>query len=307
MARRLPSLNALRAFEAAARHESFTKAAAELFVTHAAISRHVRDLETWLNVKLFRRLGRRVVLSEVGRRYSRRLTPLFDELAAATSEALVPEAVGALTITAETAFTIRWLVPRLGGFSKAHPDIDLILDPSDELTNFRVAPAEIGVRFGSDDSDAWDDVDIELLCDLMTFPVCSPDLLNGGEELEVEALRRFPLLHEETRAWWSLWLESAGLAAFDHARGPLLRDTHLALEAAAAGQGFALGDSLLAADDLARGRLIKPFEVEVPCGAYYLVRPKRLVASPQAEAFATWLRAEMAVFLGVPAKQLATG
>ena len=162
MGRRLPSLNALKAFEAAARLESFTEAAAELFVTHAAISRHVRDLEEWLGTQLFIRTGRGVDLTEAGRRFATRLTPLFDQIADATREAAAVGEVRELKVTVEPAIASRWLVPRLGRFNDLHPDIELSIDPTTELADFRFGNVDVGIRYGAG---GWPDVEAVKLTD----------------------------------------------------------------------------------------------------------------------------------------------
>jgi len=291
MSRRLPPLNALKAFEAAASLESFTKAAGQLHVSHAAVSRHVRDLEDWLGVDLFRRVSRGVKLTDAGARYAATLTRAFDEIQAATVEiaAPVPKA-GSLAVSVEVAFAIRWLVPRLGNFQKLNPDIDLELSPTNELVDFRDSDAELAIRYGSG---TWPDVEVIHLVELMAFPVCSPALLNGGRRVATEILKEHRLIHEETRKWWGMWLREAGIDGVDTERGPLLQDMHLAVEAAAAGQGFALADNLLVREDLAKGRLAKPFDIETPGGAYYIVRPKGHSESAAAKAFREWLQSEI--------------
>src|SRR5262245_48241763 len=162
MARRLPSLNALKAFEAGARLESFTEAAGELFVTHAAISRHIRDLEDWLGTDLFVRTGRGVELTEAGRRFGGRLTPMFDAMAEATREAAAQGQVRTLNVSVEPAIASRWLVPRLGKFRDLHPDIELNIDPSSRLVDFRSGEADLGVRYGLG---GWPDVEMVKLSD----------------------------------------------------------------------------------------------------------------------------------------------
>lgn len=294
MARRLPSLNALKAFEAAARHGSFTKAAGELHVTHAAISRHVRELEAWLQVDLFRRVSRGVVVTEVGESYRRTLTEVFDRLLAATQEVVAGRAGRGLKVSVEPAFAARWLVPRLGSFQERHPDIDLSLESTNRLIDFRSDEVDLAIRYGQGD---WQEVESLCLSEVHCFPVCSPDLLQGPLPANPEVLRDHTLLHEETRRWWGEWLAEAGVEGVDHTRGPLLQDTHLALEAAAAGQGFALGDSILAADDLADGWLVKPFAGQVLEGGYYLVQPRHAKETAPRRAFREWLQAEMADFL----------
>lgn len=292
MNRRLPSLRSLRAFEAAARQESFTQAAAELFVTHAAVSRQIRDLEEWLGVKLFRRTGRGVRLTAEGERLGQRLTPVFDEMAEAVSEAMA-EAAGPreLSVTVHTAFAARWLVPRLGRFVTEHPGIDINLDPNDAYANFRSDPAEIGIRIGDGN---WEDVDAELLVRLVVFPVCSPDLLKRGRLENPRDLKHFTLLHEESREWWEEWLEVAGAGEVDGRRGPMFQG-HLAIEAAEGGQGLALADNVLAIDSLMEGWLVRPFSIDLPQDAYYLVKPPGLRESPAAAAFREWVKAEMAL------------
>ena len=157
MGRRLPSLNALKAFEAAARLESFTDAATELFVTHAAISRHIRDLEEWLGTQLFIRTGRGVDLTDAGQRYVSRLTPLFDQIADATREAAAVGDVRQLLVTVEPSSASRWLVPRLGRFNELHPDIELSIDPNSKFADFRSGEADVGIRYGPG---GWDNVEV---------------------------------------------------------------------------------------------------------------------------------------------------
>jgi LysR family glycine cleavage system transcriptional activator len=291
MSRRLPSLNALRAFEAAAGHESFTLAAQELFVTHAAVSRHIRDLEEWLGLKLFHRTGRGVVLNEAGARYAGELTPLFDGLQAATREVMAAAGTRRLEVSVEPAIASRWLVARLGRFNALHPDIELSLDPDNDVSDLRSGDAEIGLRYGRG---GWPDIEAIRLTDLVFFPVCSPEYLArfpvaGPGELDARVL-----LHEDSRQWWREWLEAAGAGEAGGRRGPMFQN-HLALEAAEAGQGFALADQVLAGDALAEGWLVKPFAFELADhGGYYLVRAAGTRESTPARAFREWLIAEMA-------------
>lgn len=291
MARRLPSLNALRAFEAAARHNSFTAAAEELHVTHAAVSRHVRELEAWMGAKLFRRLGRGVDLTDAGGTYQRRLTKIFDDMASATAAARKALSAARLTVSVEPAFAARWLVPRLGGFHARHPDIELTVDGSDDLVDFRSDPAELAIRYGEG---GWDGVDATFLVALTTSPVCSPGLLNGAKLDDPRDVANYPLLHEENKDWWTQWLHEFGGSDVDLEAGLIFGNAHLALEAAEAGQGFALGDNVLVADAIATGRLVRPLAAEWSCGAYYIVRPMDTEDSAAAAAFCAWLQAEIA-------------
>jgi LysR family glycine cleavage system transcriptional activator len=291
MVRRLPSLNALRAFEAAARHESFTVAAGELFVTHAAISRHIRELEEWLGLDLFSRTGRGVVLTEAGRQYAHRLSPLFDAMANATREVMASGSIRKLAVTVEPSFASRWLIPRLGHFSSAHRDIEIMVDPDPRLVDIGSSEFDLGLRTGQGD---WPDLDATKIADFDTFPVCSPGLLKGATEIQPSELKHYTLIHSDSRQWWPDWLAAAGVEGVDGSRGPMFQ-SHLAIEAAEAGQGFALADTVLATNSLADGWLVRPFEpiIKEP-GGYFIVRAKGTRETPAARAFREWLMAEMA-------------
>lgn len=292
MARRLPSLNALRAFEAAARHESFTAAAEELFVTHAAVSRHIRELEEWLGTELFSRTGRGVELTDAGRRYGVRLTPIFDNMTEATREAAAQGKVRILNVSVEPSIASRWLVPRLGRFNELHPDIELNIDPDNRLVDFHSDNADLGIRYGLG---RWSDVEIQkLISDVDIFPVCSPRLINGSGPLTPGDLADFNLLHESRKQYWTDWLQGAGVTGVEDWRGTVFQG-HLAIEAAEAGQGFALGDMILCTDAMADGRLTRPFALDMrDHGGYFIVRAKGSKESAPARAFREWLQAEMA-------------
>jgi LysR family glycine cleavage system transcriptional activator len=290
MARRLPSLNALKAFEAAARHESFTAAAVELFVTHAAVSRHIRDLEEWLGTELFIRTGRGVELTDAGRRYGGRLTPLFDAAAEATREAAAQGTVRTLDVSVEPAIASRWLVPRLGRFNDLHPDIELIINPETRLVDFRSGEADLGIRYGLG---RWEDVEAAKLSDSVSFPVCSPKLIADRKNLSPHDLADYYLLHEQRKQWWADWLAEAGVKGVEDWRGTTFQN-HLAIEAAESGQGFALGDQILCTDSIAEGRLARPFSLDMKDhGSYFIVREKGSKESAPARAFRDWLMAEM--------------
>lgn len=290
MGRRLPSLNALKAFEAAARLESFTEAATELFVTHAAVSRHVRDLEEWLGTELFIRTGRGVTLTDAGRRYASRLTPLFDQLSEATREAAAAGNIRQLKVTVEPSIASRWLVPRLGRFNALHPDIELAIDPTAELADFRSGDADVGIRYGAGD---WPDVEALKLTDAVIFPVCAPKLISGRQGLRPSDLADFNLLHETRKQWWADWLSAAGVRGVEDWRGTVFQN-HLAIEAAEAGQGFALSDQILSTDSLAEGWLARPFSFEIKDHwHYWIVRAKSRKETPPVRAFREWLMGEI--------------
>ena len=291
MARRLPSLNALKAFEAAARLQSFTEAAAELFVTHAAISRHIRELEEWLGTQLFNRTGRGVTMTDAGRRFGTRLTPLFDTLADATREAAAQGDIRKLHVSVEPAIASRWLVHRLGRFNELHPDIELDIDPSSRLVDFRSGEADLGIRYGRGN---WEDVEAVKLSDVEIFPICSPKLIEGRPAITPADLKDFNLLHEQRKQWWAEWLEAAGISNVEDWRGSTFQN-HLAIEAAESGQGFALGDQILCTDGMLEGWLARPFNRDMKDhGSYWIVRAKGSKEAAPARAFREWLLAEMA-------------
>jgi len=292
VARRLPSLNALKAFEAAARHVSFTEAAVELFVTHAAISRHIRELEEYLGTQLFLRTGRGVALSEAGKRFGEQLTPLFDGLSNAAREAAAVGAARVLNVSVEPAIASRWLVPRLGRFKELHPDIELNIDPTNRLVDFRVDEVDLGIRYGLGN---WPDVEMtKLTSETVIFPVCAPSLIAGIKNLKPEDLKNYNLLHEQRKQWWADWLTANGIAGVSDWKGTVFQN-HLAIEAAEAGQGFALGDTILCTDSIVEGWLARPFALDMKDhGHYWIVRAKGSKESSTARSFREWMMGEMA-------------
>jgi LysR family transcriptional regulator, glycine cleavage system transcriptional activator len=290
MARRLPSLNALKAFEAAARHESFTLAAEELFVTHAAISRHIRELEETLGTQLFVRTGRGVEPTEAGSRFGGRLTPVFDQLAEAAREAAAVGAARTLRVSVEPAFASRWLVGRLARFNELHPDIELTIDSTNRLVDFYVDDVDIGIRYGNG---VWDGTDSTKLTDVVIFPVCAPKLITNDVALTPEGLGNYTLLHENRKQWWADWLAAAGVTTQMDWRGTIFQN-HLAIEAAESAAGFALGDQILCTDSLVDGWLMRPFTIDMKDhGGYWLVRKKGSKESAVVKAFREWLLSEL--------------
>ncbi len=291
MRRRLPLLNQLRAFEAAARAQSFTKAADELFVTHAAVSRHVRELEQWLGTPLFVRTGRGVVLTDAGKRYAARLTPIFDAIAEATRDAMIEGDSSHLTVAPEGAFASRWLVPRLGKFNCSLPGHRAGCQPGRVYFRFLFGRRRHRRPLWCGD---WPEVEAELLCKARMFPVCAPDLISDNPPDKPDDLKNFTLLHENSRQWWADWLRSAGSKNADLAwSGPLFHN-YLAIQAAEAGQGFALADQIIAADALLSGRLVRPFDIETKEDeGYWLVWGKGLKLNATGLAFRQWLVAEI--------------
>ncbi|MFS8047581.1 transcriptional regulator GcvA [Rhizobium sp. BR 314] len=288
--RRLPPLGALRAFEAGARHMSFTGAAAELCVTQAAISHQVRQLEEWLGVRLFERRGHTLQLTTKGAAYLPELTDALDRMSAATMR-LREHEDGPLRITVLPSFASCWLVPRLGRFRSRYPEIDLRLTSSADLWNFMDDSFDIGIRSGLG---RWHGLRSELIARETLSPVCSPAMVTGSPPLrEPSDLRHARLLHDTPKDGWSRWLEHAGVTGVDAGAGLTFNDAGLMLQAAVNGEGVALGRLVLAADWLAKGRLVRPFEIALPNDySYWLVYPRLALERPDVVAFRTWLLAE---------------
>ncbi len=289
---RLPSLNALRAFEAAARHGSLSRAAEELHVTHSAVSHQIKALEAELGVPLLRRVGRGVQVNAVGQQLEMALGDAFARIGRAVRLARQRDGSGILTVSVEPSFAVRWLVLRLGRFHAAHPGIDLRLSATGALADFAREDVDLAIRYGGGD---WPGLQAERLLDLRCFAVCSPHLLTAGPPLRHPCdLGRHTLLHEDDGAFWRQWLHAAGALEVDASCGPRFDDAHLALAAAEAGQGVALGDDALVAAELAQGRLVRPFATEIGTDkGYWLVHPPDAATRPKVAAFRSWLLAEI--------------
>ncbi len=292
MARRLPPLNGLRAFEAAARHLSFTRAAEELGVTQAAVSHQVKALEERLGILLFRRANRALLLTEEGQRYLPEVRDAFDLIATATERLRAQESTGQLTVSTTPSFASAWLVPRMARFQDVRPDIDVRVHATDESVDFGRSNVDLAVRYGLGN---WPHLTAMKLFGETFHPVCSPALLSGPRPLQEPAdLRHHTLLHEEHMAIdWSVWLRAAGVDNVDTTRGTVFTHGSMMLQAAVEGQGVALGRSPLMDDDVAAGRLVRLFEVSLPGEwAYYIVCPKGAAERPKLAAFSDWLLAE---------------
>lgn len=301
MSRRLPPLNAIRAFEAAARHLSFARAAEELFVTAAAISQQVRQLEEWLGLPLFHRLARGVLLTEAGQLYAPLLTELLDRMAEATRLVASRDPGDVVTISAMPSLCAGWLVPRLPRLKSLHPDIELRIEATMELTDFSRQAVDLVIRYGTGD---WPGLFVEPLMADEVFAVCSPALLERGPPLQEPAdLRHHTLLHDDVHKSslepsWPHFLHYLGQDGIDATRGPRFTYTHMTLQAAATGQGVALASQAFIGQELELGRLVKPFPQTMPGpGNYYLACPPRHAERPQVAALRGWLRAEGAATL----------
>jgi LysR family glycine cleavage system transcriptional activator len=293
MPRRLPPLNALKAFEAAARHESFTRAAEELCVTQGAVSHQVKSLEAELGLKLFNRERQRLVITEAGRTYLAVVRDAFDRIGDGTERLLQRQSGGALTVSTSPNFAAKWLVHRLGRFAEAHPGIDLRISASPNHVDFAREDIDLAIRHGERTASG---LHVTRLCAEELFPVCNPKLLDGRNPLRGPSdLGRFTLLHVNDRQGWSQWLDLAGVAGVDASRGPVLSQASMAIDAAVDGQGVALARTALAAWDLIGGRLVRPFDVAMPASyAYWIVCSEATAKLPKIAAFSNWLLAEAA-------------
>lgn len=293
MLRRLPVLNALKSFEAAARHESFTRAAEELCVTQGAVSHQVKALEQELGVKLFSRERQRLVITESGRAYLAVVRDAFDRIAIGTERLMQRQSSGALTISTSPDFAAKWLVHRLGRFAEAHPDIDLRVSATMHHVDFAREEVDLAVRHGDG---SWPGLHVERLSAEQLFPVCSPKLLAGKHRLSRPAdVLKFPILHLDTSKDWARWLDAAGIAAADHSRGLVLNRASMLIDAAVDGQGIALARTTLAAWDLINGRLVRPLQETLRiANTYWIVCPKATAMLPKVKTAREWLLAEAA-------------
>jgi LysR family transcriptional regulator, glycine cleavage system transcriptional activator len=288
--RRLPPLGALRAFEAAARHLSFTRAAAELCVTQAAISHQIRQLEDWLGMRLFERRGHMLTLTGKGQAYLSDLADALDRISAATLRLMEPTE-RPLRITVLPSFASRWLVPRLEAFRTLHPNVDVRLVSTEERWSFATERFDLAIRSGLG---KWTGLKADLIARETLSPVCSPTLKNGPSPIRVPAdLRQVRLLYDTPRDAWRRWFDLAGIEGPDTDIGASFNDAGLALQAAVDGQGVALGRLTLAADELFSGRLIQPFDIVLPNDySYWLAYPAAALSRPEVAAFRTWLLSE---------------
>ena len=294
MLRRLPPLNSLRAFEAAARHLSFTRAADELNVTPAAISHQVKALEESAGGPLFIRLTRALKLTDRGRAALPVLSDGFDLLAEAAGILAGKDDQDVLTITASPSFASKWLVPRIDDFQELNPDIKVRIDASLGLIDLRRDGVDAGIRYGGGD---YPGLDSYRLFEEEVFPVCSPKLLTGPHPLIApDDLVHHTLLHNGYSAGdpsypdWRMWLKTVGVTGVDWRKGPEFSLENMAVQAALEGHGVALVNSTLVRDDLASGELVRPFELGIATGfSYHLVVPKENLNRPAVSAFRRWL------------------
>jgi LysR family glycine cleavage system transcriptional activator len=293
----LPPLSALRAFEAAARLRSFSKAAEELHVTPAAISHQIHTLEEDLGVKLFHRLNRAVELTASARVLLPGLSEAFSEIQASVRRLRAHNETGTLTVTASPSIAAKWLVLRLNRFQAANPEVDVRISTSDNVVDLTKGDFDLAIRYGTG---RYPGLDVELLLRNEVFPACSPRLLTAGPPLRTpEDLRHHQLIHDQAvdrdplAPTWAMWLKAAGVSGPLTVPGLTFSVGYMALDAAIAGHGVVLAYSTLAAGDLAAGRLVRLFSLALPdLFAYYIVTAPGALERPKVRAFRDWLRLE---------------
>jgi LysR family glycine cleavage system transcriptional activator len=285
---KLPPLNALRAFEAAARRLSIKDAAEELSVTPGAVSQMIRALELRLGIRLFHRSHRAIALTEAGRDYLPAILNAFRQISEATRRLAAAAESGLLTVSVTPSFAAAWLAPRLLSFQEGHPDIDLQIVSSKALANFDRDGVDVAIRHGLG---RYPGLHSERLFAVELVPVAAPALVDQlGLPKHPGDLTAWPHIHDAERKDWHLWLQAQGVTEIGPPRGPAFDDPSLLLTAVLAGQGAALAPAAIAALDLAKGRLIKLFDIAWPDDfAYYLVYPEGADQRPKVAAFRDWI------------------
>jgi len=305
MLRHIPGLQSLKAFDASARHLNFTRAAAELNVTPAAVSHQIKELEEAIGVPLFQRTSRHMQLTRQGMILKPAISDALEGLTRALQRLRQVENPTQVRVTASPSIAAKWLVPRLDRFLDSVPGADVRIDVSSEPLDFDRDDIDVAIRFGDG---VYPGLVVEKLFHDTLFPVCSPALLEGAKPLrEPRDLLQFTLIHLEWEAqgavWpnWRMWMQAAGVKDFNDTRGLHFSQTSLALQAALDGHGVALGDSTLVGDDLASGRLVKPFELSLRSPAqfaYHLITRRDTAERPMTKAFRNWIIAEAAANQG---------
>ena len=296
--RRLPPLNALRAFEAAARHLNFSRAADELSVTPGAVSQQIQNLEDYVGAALFKRTPKGLLLTDAAQLSLPALREAFDRLAEAA--ALLTAAVDGrrLTVSVAPSFAAKWLVPRLGLFEEAHPQVDVWLSADMEVVDFASGEIDLAIRYGAG---RYPGLEVVKLMAETVIAVASPELVAAHPLSDLSDLAHQILLHDgspdadDSCPDWPMWLAARGVKGVDGSRGPRFNQSSLVIEAAAGGRGVALAKRALAQADLDAGRLVAPFQIATAVDfAYYVVHPKAKGRLPQVKAFVAWITAQAA-------------
>lgn len=297
----LPGTGSLKVFEAAGRHLNFTRAAQELHVTPAAISHQIKEFEDQLGLRLIERTSRSMRLTEAGETLHKAVSEALGGLNRAVARLEKPKDSRRLRVSASTSIAAKWLVPRLDEYMQRHPGIEVQLDVSDRVRDFDRDDIDVAIRFGNGN---YPGARADRLFDNTIFPVCSPALLKSKKPLKhPRDLLQHRLIHVEWSGqgitWpnWRMWMLAAGVSDFNETSGLHLDNSGLALQAAVDGQGVALGDSSLVADDLAAGRLVQPFALTIkgpPQFAYYVISPASMQEETLVKSFREWILEEAA-------------
>ena len=299
MSRQIPPLNPLRAFEVAARHLSFTRAADELFVTPSAVSHQIKTLEESLGIALFVRDTKSLSLTAAGKAYLPGVQEAFKQLVYATHQLHQAQGVPSLKINVPPTFALKWLIPRMRRFIEKHPDLDLKISTYKDMVDFTRDDFDLAVRYGRG---IYPGLHSELCLPVEVFPVCSPLLMQGPHPLRTpDDLRHHTLLHDEStypdvsNPNWAVWLEFAGVTNVDTTRGPSFWPSHLVIAAAVDGLGVALAKRHWVTQDLADGVLLRPFDLSLPVeSSYFIVFPKDRLRDARIATFLAWVREELA-------------
>lgn len=285
---KLPPLNALKAFEAAARHLSVKVAAEELSVTPGAVSQMLKTLELHLGRQLFDRVNRGIVLTEAGRNYLPPVRNAFRQIAEASRRVAAEEETGVLTVSATPFFASAWLVPRLGSFRAAHPDIDLRILTGNGLADFTRDGVDVAIRHGLG---RYPGLKSDHVLAVAMIPVAAPELVARlGKPASPADLLDWPLVQDADRKGWALWFEAQGLTDTGPTRGPSFDDPGLLLSAIIAGQGAGLLPDAMVETDVKEGRLVRLAEAkEIEVFAYYLVYPELAQGRAKIQAFREWI------------------
>ena len=292
--RRLPPLNAVRAFEAAARRGNFNQAAEELSVTPSAISHQVRTLEEFFGTKLFRRSGRNVELTTKSRDFLRSVTQALDQINAASQRMMRRPEGNLLNIAVAPTFATGWLVPRMLEFQVVHPELEIRMCTTMNFADFHDSDIDLAINYSA--GEFPDGLESVRIMAEHCVPVCSPQYMREHGPLHTpDDIRNCTLLHALPRiGQWRNWLEVAGVSGVDAERGPKFQSTPLALEAAKSALGVAISNREFVQDHIRQGTLVAPFQVEVPSqSGFYLIYPQERASDPKIEAFRDWLLAKV--------------
>ena len=292
--RRLPNLAALRAFEAAARHQNFSRAAEEIHLTHGAISHQVRALEQELGVALFARHGKRIAITADGAQFAAAIRQALQDIAGAAGQLQNRSRVQRLAITTLPSFAARWLSPRLGRFIEHYPELEVSLQSSNHIVDFVREGIDVGIRMGAGN---YPGLVSELLMGDSYYPVVSPHY-HGGQLPHTPAELAHAFLLRCDQEPWLPWFRAAGLVQEEPSGGLVFQDSSILARAAVDGQGIALGRHSIVQSDIQSGQLLRLFDIAVPCPvSYYLVYPQQALHKPQVKAFRAWLLDEIAASL----------